>query len=133
MYYTDNSILPEYMAPLIITAAPYGPQWLPGDTTDLPLSWDEQVQLAVDVNRDPVLHRRQGHHAFLHHVCHQLGIQREPVGRVLAQVHGGAERVNARNLRPRGNARARRARWAADPRAASIHSDIRRLPVCPTP
>ena len=30
MYYTDNSILPEYMAPLIITAAPFGPQWLPG-------------------------------------------------------------------------------------------------------
>ena len=25
MYYTDDSILPEYMQPLIITAAPYGP------------------------------------------------------------------------------------------------------------
>ena len=48
MSYTDNSILPENMAPLIITAAPYGPQWLPGDTSDLPLSWDEQVQVAVD-------------------------------------------------------------------------------------
>jgi uncharacterized protein (DUF849 family) len=48
MYYTDDSILPENMAPLIITAAPYGPQWLPGDTSDLPLSWDEQVQVAVD-------------------------------------------------------------------------------------
>ena len=44
MYYTDNSILPEYMAPLIITAAPYGPAWLPGDAADIPLSWDEQVQ-----------------------------------------------------------------------------------------
>ncbi|MFO1461035.1 MAG: 3-keto-5-aminohexanoate cleavage protein [Verrucomicrobiota bacterium] len=48
MYYTDNSILPEYMAPLIITAAPYGPAWLPGDAADIPLSWDEQVQAAVD-------------------------------------------------------------------------------------
>src|SRR5271170_1297665 len=47
MYYTDNSILPEYMDPLIITAAPYGPSWLPGDC-DIPVTWDEQVQTAVD-------------------------------------------------------------------------------------
>src|SRR5262249_59681950 len=48
MYYTDNSILPENMAPLIITAAPYGPAWLPGDASDIALTWDEQVQAAVD-------------------------------------------------------------------------------------
>ena len=47
MYYTDEPILPENMAPLIITAAPYGPEWLPGDA-DIPLTWDEQVQAAVD-------------------------------------------------------------------------------------
>jgi len=47
MYYTDDSILPEYMAPLIITVAPFGPQWLPGDA-DIPVTWDEQVQTAVD-------------------------------------------------------------------------------------
>ena len=48
MYYTDNSILPEYMEPLVITAAPYGPAWLPGDASDIALTWDEQVQAAVD-------------------------------------------------------------------------------------
>jgi uncharacterized protein (DUF849 family) len=47
MYYTDDSILPENMAPLIITVAPYGPEWLPGDC-DIPVTWDEQVQTAVD-------------------------------------------------------------------------------------
>jgi uncharacterized protein (DUF849 family) len=47
MYYTDDSILPENMAPLIITAAPYGPEWMPGDA-DIPVTWDEQVQAAVD-------------------------------------------------------------------------------------
>jgi len=47
MYYTDNMMLPEYMDPLIITAAPYGPQYLPGDC-DVPVTWDEQVQAAVD-------------------------------------------------------------------------------------
>jgi len=47
MNYTDNMLVPEYMDPLIITAAPYGPQYLPGDC-DIPLTWDEQVQAAVD-------------------------------------------------------------------------------------
>lgn len=47
MYYTDDSILPENMAPLIITVAPFGPQWLPEDA-DIPVTWDEQVQTAVD-------------------------------------------------------------------------------------
>lgn len=47
MYYTDDSILPENMAPLIITVAPFGPQWVPGDA-DIPVTWDEQVQTAVD-------------------------------------------------------------------------------------
>ena len=51
MYFTDDSLLPENQAPLMITAAPYGPVWLPGDCTPeqkLPVTWDEQVQAAVD-------------------------------------------------------------------------------------
>ncbi|HYA42781.1 MAG TPA: 3-keto-5-aminohexanoate cleavage protein [Syntrophobacteraceae bacterium] len=47
MYYTDDSLFPEKMQPLIITVAPFGPQWVPGDA-DIPVSWDEQVQAAVD-------------------------------------------------------------------------------------
>lgn len=47
MYFTDDSLFPENMQPLIVTAAPYGPEWLPGDC-DVPRSWDEQVQRAVD-------------------------------------------------------------------------------------
>jgi hypothetical protein len=27
MYFTQDSLLPENQAPLIITAAPFGPQW----------------------------------------------------------------------------------------------------------
>ena len=48
MRYTDDSLYPENMAPLIITAAPYGPTWLPGDAPDIAVTWDEQVQAAVD-------------------------------------------------------------------------------------
>ena len=36
MYFTDDSLFPENMQPTIITAAPYGPEWLPGDVEDLP-------------------------------------------------------------------------------------------------
>src|SRR5262249_28863408 len=48
MYFTDDSLFPGNMQPLIITAAPYGPAWLPGDCSDLPVTWDEQVQAAKD-------------------------------------------------------------------------------------
>ena len=51
MYFTDDSLLPENMPPLMITAAPYGPMWLPGDCTPeqkLPVTWEEQTQIAVD-------------------------------------------------------------------------------------
>ena len=48
MYFTENSLKPENQAPLIICAAPYGPAWLPGDASDLPVSFAEQTQSAVD-------------------------------------------------------------------------------------
>ena len=48
MRYTDDALYPENMQPLIITAAPYGPTWLPGDAPDIPVTWDEQIKSAVD-------------------------------------------------------------------------------------
>jgi uncharacterized protein (DUF849 family) len=49
MYFTDDSLLPENQDPLIITAAPYGPAWIPSDyPEDIPVTWTEQVQKAVD-------------------------------------------------------------------------------------
>jgi len=49
MYFTDRSLLPENQPPLIITAAPYGPAWIPSDFPgEVPVTWDEQVQKAVD-------------------------------------------------------------------------------------
>jgi hypothetical protein len=50
MYYTDDSLYPENMQPLIITVAPYGPSWIPGDA-DIPVTWKEQVQAAIDHDR----------------------------------------------------------------------------------
>jgi uncharacterized protein (DUF849 family) len=49
MHYLDDSLLPENQPKLIITAAPYGPEFLPQDfPEDIPVSMDEQVQKAVD-------------------------------------------------------------------------------------
>ena len=51
MYFTDDSLLPENQAPLMITAAPYGPMWLPAiarPEQKLPVTWEEQTQVAVD-------------------------------------------------------------------------------------
>jgi uncharacterized protein (DUF849 family) len=48
MHFLDDSLFPENQQPLVITAAPYGPEFLPGDSDDIPVSMDEQVQKAVD-------------------------------------------------------------------------------------
>ena len=48
MQFLDDSLLPENQEKLVIQVAPYGPQWLPGDSDDIPLTMDEQVQKAVD-------------------------------------------------------------------------------------
>ncbi|WP_011300829.1 3-keto-5-aminohexanoate cleavage protein [Cupriavidus necator] len=48
MHFLDDSLLPENQEKLVIQVAPYGPQWLPGDSDDIPVTMDEQVQKAVD-------------------------------------------------------------------------------------
>jgi len=48
MHFLDDSLLPEHQEKLVIQVAPYGPQWLPGDSDDIPVTMDEQVQKAVD-------------------------------------------------------------------------------------
>ncbi|WP_327281089.1 MULTISPECIES: 3-keto-5-aminohexanoate cleavage protein [unclassified Streptomyces] len=48
MHFHDDSLFPENQEKLVIQAAPYGPEWLPGDADDLPLTMDEHVQAAVD-------------------------------------------------------------------------------------
>jgi uncharacterized protein (DUF849 family) len=96
MYYTDDSLYPENMAPLIITAAPYGPTWLPGDAEDIALTWDEQVQAAVDCYnagasvlhfhaRDP----ETGHLSDdIDHYNYLLGRVKKAVPKMIMQVGG---------------------------------------------
>ncbi len=48
MEFLDDSLFPENQQPLIIQVAPYGPEFLPEDSTDIPVTMDEQIQKAVD-------------------------------------------------------------------------------------
>src|SRR5688572_31565201 len=48
MHFLDDSLLPENQQKLVIQVAPYGPEWVPGDSDDIPVTMDQQVQKAVD-------------------------------------------------------------------------------------
>ena len=49
MNFTDGSLFPENQQKLVITAAPYGPEWIPSDfPEDIPVTMEQQIQKAVD-------------------------------------------------------------------------------------
>ncbi|MGH3350479.1 MAG: 3-keto-5-aminohexanoate cleavage protein [Nocardioides sp.] len=49
MHFHDDALFPEAQDKLVITAAPYGPEWEPDDfREDLPLTMEEHIQQAVD-------------------------------------------------------------------------------------
>ena len=96
MYFTDDSLYPENMQPLVITAAPYAPSWLPGDAADIAVTWDEQVQAAVDCYNAgaTVLHLHVRNPATGHlstdfdHFNYLLGRLKEAVPKMIIQVGG---------------------------------------------
>ena len=49
MNFLDGALFPENQDKLVITAAPYGPEWLPSDfPEDIAVSMEDQIQKAVD-------------------------------------------------------------------------------------
>ncbi|KRC11147.1 transposase [Hydrogenophaga sp. Root209] len=49
MNFLDGHLFTENQQPLVITAAPYGPEWIPSDfPEDVAVTMEEQVQKAVD-------------------------------------------------------------------------------------
>jgi uncharacterized protein (DUF849 family) len=49
MNFLDGHLFPENQDKLVITAAPYGPEWIPSDFPgEIPVTMEEQVQKAVD-------------------------------------------------------------------------------------
>src|SRR5262245_2324785 len=48
MNFLDDSLLPENQEKLVIQVAPYGPEFLPRDSDDIPVTMKQQIQKAVD-------------------------------------------------------------------------------------
>ena len=49
MNFLDGALYPENQDKLVITCAPYGPEWMPSDfPEDIPVTMEAQVQKAVD-------------------------------------------------------------------------------------
>src|SRR6516162_1642540 len=49
MNFLDGSLFPENQDKLVITAAPYGPEWIPSDfPEDIAVTMEAQIQKAVD-------------------------------------------------------------------------------------
>jgi uncharacterized protein (DUF849 family) len=49
MNFIDGSLFPENQEKLVITVAPYGPEWMPSDfPEDIPVTMEQQIQKAVD-------------------------------------------------------------------------------------
>ena len=49
MNFLDGALYPENQDKLVITAAPYGPEWLPSDFPgEIAVSMEDQIQKAVD-------------------------------------------------------------------------------------
>jgi uncharacterized protein (DUF849 family) len=97
MYFSSDSLLPENQQPLMITVAPFGPQWLPADyPEDIAVSWKDQVQKAVDCYnagatvlhvhvRDPKTGRISKNFS---EYCDFIGMLRQAVPRMVLQMGG---------------------------------------------
>src|SRR3974390_1295644 len=49
MHFQDGALFPENMDKLVITVAPYGPEWMPEDfPEDIPVTMQEQIDKAVE-------------------------------------------------------------------------------------
>ena len=84
MYFTDDSLLPENMPPLMITAAPYGPMWMPEDCTPeqkLPVTWDDTRCLAGADCRRRCLRRSPRRGDARHCHCGHPAARPHPVAR----------------------------------------------------
>ena len=81
MNFLDGSLFPENQDKLVITAAPYGPEWMPSDfPEDIPVTMEAQVDTA-ETGQSPRLEvRAVGSRRFV--VRGRLPVGHRPVVRI---------------------------------------------------
>lgn len=116
MQFLDDSLLPANQDKLVITVAPYGPEWAPEDfPEDIPISVDAQVQKAVDCYNAGAtvlhLHCREpdGHGSkYLSRFNEVIGKIRDAVPEMIIQVGGSI------SFAPESEEEGAEAKWLSD-------------------
>lgn len=116
MQFLDDSLLPKNQDKLVITAAPYGPEWEPEDfPEDIPISVEAQVQKAIDCYNAGAtvlhLHCREpdGHGSkHLSRFNEVIGKIRTAVPEMIIQVGGSI------SFAPESEADGAEAKWLSD-------------------
>jgi uncharacterized protein (DUF849 family) len=116
MQFLDDSLLPANQDKLVITVAPYGPEWAPEDfPEDIPVSVDAQVQKAVDCYNAGAtvlhLHCREpdGHGSkYLSRFNEVIGKIRDAVPEMIIQVGGSI------SFAPESEEEGAEAKWLSD-------------------
>ena len=116
MQFLDDSLLPRNQQKLVITAAPYGPEWIPADfPEDIPVTMDEQVQKAVDCYNAGAtvlhLHCRE----LDGHGSKRLSMFNEMIGRIRDAVPGMIIQVGGSiSFAPESEEDGAEAKWLSD-------------------
>lgn len=116
MQFLDDSLLPKNQDKLVITAAPYGPEWMPEDfPEDIPVTMDEQVQKAVDCYNAGAtvlhLHCRE----LDGHGSKRLSMFNEMIGKVRAAVPDMIIQVGGSiSFAPESEEEGAEAKWLSD-------------------
>jgi len=116
MQFLDDSLLPQNQDKLVITVAPYGPEWMPSDfPEDIPVTMDEQVQKAVDCYNAGAtvlhLHCRE----LDGHGSKRLSMFNEMIGRIRDAVPGMIIQVGGSiSFAPESEEDGAEAKWLSD-------------------
>ena len=116
MQFLDDSLLPQNQDKLVITVAPYGPEWMPSDfPEDIPVTMDEQVQKAVDCYNAGAtvlhLHCRE----LDGHGSKRLSMFNEMIGRIRDAVPGMIIQVGGSiSFAPESEEDGAQAKWLSD-------------------
>nr|WP_293845531.1 3-keto-5-aminohexanoate cleavage protein [Sphingopyxis sp.] len=116
MQFLDDSLLPKNQDKLVITAAPYGPEWMPEDfPEDIPVTIEEQVQKAVDCYSAGATVLHMHCRGLAGHGSKRLSMFNEVIGKIRTAVPGMIIQVGGSiSFAPEGEEDGAEAKWLSD-------------------